>query len=325
MGKRNRSASVAKVMAAFFERRTWTQADLARTVGLSREAVVVVLHDLQESGIPLQSEPDHPHVYWRMPRDWYPGGVLFRAEYVPDLLRYLSRLPASKGRNQLLAIVVSQLPGQGKLTPSVPLIARTASEADEQYLTIVEDAAGKRVALRMQYFTTSRRDIGDRHVSIHSVDVGPPGRFIATCHRTGQLKWFRVDGIVRARLDGQESYRGRADEDVRAFHGASLDGYKGDGAALECSFFVREPESTWVARNLLDGMRPESLPGGVRVHTTTSAILRLARFVVSLGGAARPETGALAEAVAALARGALDQAQRLVANPMASADSAGGP
>ena len=52
-------------------------------------------------------------------------------------------------------------------------------------------------------------------------------------------------------------------------------------------------------------MRAETLPGGVRIHVQTSAVTRLSRFVVGLGDAARAEDGALSEAVADLARGAL--------------------
>jgi hypothetical protein len=52
-------------------------------------------------------------------------------------------------------------------------------------------------------------------------------------------------------------------------------------------------------------MRAEVLPGGIRVHVETNALVRLARYVVSLGDAAECEDPALAAAVAELARGAL--------------------
>jgi ribosomal protein S12 methylthiotransferase accessory factor YcaO len=56
-------------------------------------------------------------------------------------------------------------------------------------------------------------------------------------------------------------------------------------------------------------MRAETLHDGIRVSIETSAVLRLARFVVGFGGAARPENAALAEAVVELAQGALDEAR----------------
>jgi predicted DNA-binding transcriptional regulator YafY len=164
----------------------------------------------------------------------------------------------------------------------------------------------------MKYATASRRSVGERHASVHLVDVGPPARFIATCHRHGDLRWFRVDGIFHARPDERERFRDSAPGAVEAFRAASLDGFKGDGPVAEHSFVVREPEASWVANNLLEGMRVESRGEGIRVTIETSAVQRLARYVVSLGGAARPESLSLADAVVELARGALEQATAAV-------------
>jgi len=300
-------------MGAFFARRTWTQADLARAVELRPEAVRKLLQELQASGIPLESEKDHPHMYWRMAKDWYPGGVLFTAEHVPELLRQLSHLPASKSRDRLLSILMEQLPARGKLTPKAPVVSRRASESEEQYVPVVEDAAARKLPLFMRYLTASRGGkISERNVSVHLVEVGPPARFIATCHRNGDLRWFRVEGIVRARFDEGDTFRECAPSELDAFRAASLDGYKGAGPPVACSFFVREPESSWVATNLLDGMHAETLHGGIRVSLETSALLRLARFVVGLGDAACPESPTLAQAVSELARGALEQASAVL-------------
>jgi predicted DNA-binding transcriptional regulator YafY len=310
MGQRSATRSVAAVMVAFTERKTWTQADLARAVGLSTEAVRKVLSDLVESGAPLVSEKDHPHVYWRMARDWYPGGVVFREEHVSDLLRELTHLPRSKVRDRLLATIMNQLPCRGKLVATVPVVSRAVHESEEQWLPVIETGAARKVPVFIKYVTASRgARASDRYVSVHVVDIGPPARFIATCHSNKDLRWFRVDGIVRARIDDREKFLDCPAATVDAFRASSLDGYKGTGAPLSCSFFVREPDSAWVANNLMDGMRIEQLPGGIQVTVETSALLRLARFVVSLGNAAQPETPALAHAVAALARGALEQAE----------------
>jgi predicted DNA-binding transcriptional regulator YafY len=288
------------------------------------EAVRKLLAELAAAGLPLESKKEHPHVYWRRPKEWYPGGILFTKEHVPDLLRQLSHAPRSKSRDGLLEIVMGQLPARGKLTPTAPVVSRASSENEEQYGPIVEDAAAKKLALWIKYLTASRGGkVGDRHVSVHAIEVGPPARFIATCHRNGDLRWFRVDGILRARADGQEPFRACAPAAIDDFRRASLDGYRGLGAALSCSFFVREPEASWVANNLLEGMTAETLAGGVRVTVDTSAVLRLARFVAGLGAAARPETPTLAEAVAELARGALEQAESSLRDERLRADSVG--
>ena len=309
MGQRSRTATVAAVMAAFMARRSWSQVDLAREVKVSTAALRKVLQELQRDGVHLESEKDHPHVYWSVPKTWYPGGVLFKQDDVPELLRRLRRLPASKARDRLLAVIVDQLPPRERPAAPAVVVPRPASEQEEQYVPVLEDAAAKRVSLAMRYLTASRGTTSDRHASVHVVDVGPPARFVATCHRNGDFRWFRVESIIRARLDDREPYRECDASALAAFRAASIDGYKGAGAPVPCSFFVREPESRWVGNNLLEGMSVESLSDGIRVSAETSAVLRLARFVVGLGGAARPETVALVSAVAELARGALEQVQ----------------
>jgi predicted DNA-binding transcriptional regulator YafY len=299
-------------------------------VGLARpEAVRKVLDELVASGVPLTHHKEHPHVYWRMAKSWYPGGVLFKAELVPDLLRQLTRSPRSKARERLLEAVMEQLPGRGRLVNTPPVVSRAVSEPEEQYLHVVEDAAARKLPLFMKYLTASRGGrSSDRHASVHVIDAGPPVRFVATCHTNGDLRWFRVDGIVRARVDDAQRFRDCEPRELAAFRAASLDGFKGPGPVLACSFFVREPESAWVGANLLEGMRFESLRGGIRVRVDTSALLPLARFVVRLGDAARPETPALARAVSELARGALEQADAVLndgENPQASADMGSAP
>jgi predicted DNA-binding transcriptional regulator YafY len=310
MGQRSRTETVAAVFAAFLAQHTWKQAELARDVGVRTEALRRLLEELRAAGVPLESEKDHPHVYWSVPKTWYPGGVLFKRDDVPELLRQLRRLPRSKARERLLAVVVEQLPAGVKLVATAPVVARPANEQEEQFVARVEDAAANKVPLWMKYVTGSRGGkVSERHASVHLVEAGPPARFIGTCHRNSDLRWFRVDAIVHARLDEREAFRESPGSVVAAFRAASLDGYKGEGSPVRCSFFVREPESSWVANNLLEGMRVESLHDGIRVNIETSGVLRLARFVVGLGDAARPENSALAEAVAELARGALEQVQ----------------
>ncbi len=161
----------------------------------------------------------------------------------------------------------------------------------------------------MKYLTASRGQPSQRHVSVHLVELGPPARFIASCHTRGDLRWFRVESILHARLDEAEAFRPATEEAVAEFRGKSLDGYYQAGPVIECSFLVREPESRWVVNNLIDGMTVETVPDGVRIQVKTTAVGRLGRFVVGLGAAARPETKELAEAVAELARGALSQVE----------------
>ncbi len=304
MGQRSQTETLAGIYQAFLQRRTWKQKDLAKALEIGVEALRKILLELRENGMPLDREEDHPHVYWSVPKDWYPSSVLFRREEVPDLLRQLRRVPHGQGRARLLELVLSRLPA-GTPTSAGAVVARETSAHEEEYLGVVEDAANRRVVLYMRYFTASRGAAGDRHVSVHRVLVGPPARFVATCHRSAAVKTFRVDGIMSARLDENEPYRATDDAIVDDFCKASLDGFHNGGAPKPFSFFVRNPEARWVKNNLLDGMAGEDLPDGLRVVTHTTALGRLARFVVGLGAAAVPETPALADEVTMLARGAL--------------------
>ena len=311
MGQRSQTESVAGIYQAFLQKRTWKQAELAKELGIGPEPVRRILYELLERGMPLEREEDRPHVYWSVPKDWFPGSVVFKREEIPELLRQLRRVPHGPGRARVLAQLVSRLPADASTsTVTAPIFAREVSAQEEQYLGAVEDSASRRVALHMRYYTASRGDVGDRYVSVHHVHLGPPARFVATCHRSGTLKTFRVDGIIQGRLDEREPYRAADEAALDAYQKGSLDGFHEGGAARPFAFVVRNPEARWVKNNLLDGMTAEAHGDGVRVTVSTTALGRLARFVVGLGAAATCETPALAEEVAVLARGALGERPR---------------
>jgi predicted DNA-binding transcriptional regulator YafY len=322
VGQRGRTESVTAVLAALFTRKTWRQSELAREVGLSTEALRKLLKELQATVVHLEQQAEHPHVYWSAPRTWFPGGVLFEQRLVPELLQQLRRLPRSKARERLLGIIAEQAPARACQEASADLVTRSASEQEEQYVPIIENAAARKVPVRMKYLSGGRGPVVERHASVHLVDVGPPVRFIATCHRSGALRTFRIDNIVHARVDDQERFRDCETPKIAAYRAASLDGYKGSGDPIACSFVVRDPEAGWVANNVLEGMRVETVHGGIRVLVETSAMERLARFVVGLGAAARPETRELAEAVEGLALGALEGARSITAPTERSATHA---
>jgi biotin operon repressor len=139
-------------MVLLMKRRYWrSQADLARDLGLTTESVRTLLGELVDAGITLESKREHPNVYWRVPKTWYPGAILVEKDNVGELLRLLTRLPKTQGRDRLLDLVVSQLPAQGALRQSPPPIrSRSTSEHEEEYLTVVERAAQSHAALQMR-------------------------------------------------------------------------------------------------------------------------------------------------------------------------------
>jgi len=305
VGSLSASETPAGVLLAFFRRRQWRQAELARELGVSVETVARVLRALSAGGMPLtRDDSDRPQVWWRVPKDWAPQGVLFARHDTPALLRTLSRAPRSRERDALLAHASKSA---RVLDQSSRVQASQLTETEESWLSVVEDAA-RGTTLGMRYLGTARGAAEWRYVSVQIVEVGPPSRFLAVCHRTGKLKRFRVEGIALAKLDAGTPYRQAAPSAVAALMRESVDGFQGEGARVECAFFVRDPESRWVARYLLSGMRvdaDEDVAGGIRVHCSTPGVLRVARFVVGLGEAARVETPELAIYVRDLARGAL--------------------
>jgi predicted DNA-binding transcriptional regulator YafY len=308
VGQRSSTVTVVQLVQAFLEQRTWTQKALAVRLEMTTPAVREKLREL-EGIFRLEREEDHPHVYWSVPKDWFPGGVVFKREQLPELLRHLVRLPKSKGRDALLETVLRNLPkGGGVESLPAAVMPPTATKQEEDYLAVIEDAAAQKRSLLFRYFTASRGQMSLRYASVHRVVLGRPARFIATCHREDKLKWFRIENILSAQLDTEEPYHSASNKAVEAFHRASIDGFNAGGAPAELSFVVRDPEARWVQTNLLPTMKVETLSNGrIRVTVETNAILQVARYVVGLGAAAIAETPALGDAIEVLARGALGE------------------
>lgn len=307
MGQRATHETFIKIISAFVAQKRWAQAALAREVGVSTEAVRKHLRQMKADGWPLQEEQDPPQVVWRMPPNWYPGVLGLGAEEIPDLLRLLARSPRSVARERLLKVVHQRLPLKSSGPPfDTAVQPPELSQEEEQWVALFEDSATKKVAVRMHYMSASRRDDSTRHVSAHRVDVGSYPRFLATCHNSNRLKWFRIAGVSNARLDRAEAFRDHDPVKVAAFEHATVGGFHEEGPPVRCAFVVRQPEAAWVKRNLLRGMKSEAAEDGIRVSIETPAVHVVARFVVQLGEAARSETAELAQRVSAIARGALN-------------------
>ncbi len=304
---RSSTETVVAIVQAFLEQRTWTQAALARRAGVQPGTIRRRLQELEDSGFPLSREDDHPHVYWSVPRDWFPGGVVFGAEDIPELLRQLGRQPRGAARDRLIRRILEAAPRAAAEPRAGAVVPPSATESEEAYLPLAEDAAIRRTALHFRYYTASRGAMEWRHASVQRVVIGPPARMLAVCHRDGTLKWFRLDNVLAARLDPSAAYRGADPDRVEAVLRQSLDGFHQGTPPVACAFVVRAPESNWVERNLPAPFSREPVAGGVRFSVETAGVLRLARFVVGLGAAARVETAELAAIVKELAEGALGQ------------------
>lgn len=307
MGRRSSSRSIAAIYQAFLRDRTWRQAELAERVGISVKALRERLGELEELGMPLVQEREHPNVFWSVRPEWYPGGVALTQEDVVDLVQELWSLPRSASREALLKRLLGTVAptDRGVLERAQGAVITPAHSSEEEaFLPRVQQSLLERAPLRIWYVSAYSGRGKGRSVSVQRVAPGPPARFVGWCHEDNRLKWFRVDNIVRADIEGGREFVD-VGESVDAFVAASMDGFREDEPVTEHIFFVRDPEARWVAKNLIAPMVPEDAAGGIRVSAKTAGALRVARFVVALGEAARAETLALRCAVEEIALGAL--------------------
>lgn len=308
MGQRSSAQTIAAILQAFLRKRSWTQAELAREVGVGVPALRKRLTDLEISGMPLDREDDHPHVWWSVPKDWFPGAVAFEGSDIGDLLRLLCRLPASRDRDRLIERITKTAPKTHHGNPRSLLVTQATTEGEEACLAAAENAAIQKATLSFRYFSASRGTAEARHASVQRIVIGPPARALAICHRDGKLKWFRINNMFSAVAEPTIPYRAALPEDVESVLSESMDGFHDGKDPVFCAFTVRDPEARWVSGNLPGPMTVESIEGGIRVSTTTAGVLPLARFVVSLGPSAYAETPELLKTARELARGALRNA-----------------
>lgn len=303
MGRRSLVETVIRIIGAFLEHRTWSQASLARHVGLEARAVRKHLEELRRRGFPLERDEDLPHVYWSVPKGWFPGGLLLTAPDAELLLKLLCRLPVSPARDALLARVTSSDPQRAAAVDALRAVVDARSEA--RHLDLVAEAASRKQVLRMRYYSAARGALEWRHVSVQRLLAGTPARFVAYCHRSSRLKWFRVDGILDAACDATVEHWSVPAREVDELLSTSVDGFVAPGPVLEHCFFVPASDARWVERNLLEGMTPEPIDSGLRVRCRTASVLQVARYVLSLAPVARAETPELAKVVEELAESVL--------------------
>jgi predicted DNA-binding transcriptional regulator YafY len=306
MGRLSGTESAIALIVAFIDRRTWSQTELAAHLEIKVAAVRARIGELQAAGVPLERDEDHPHVYWSVPKGWVPGAIKLTPRELGDLLRVLRRAPDDSARAQVLArILEAQGAGCRSEAPGA-VAAPTLPDEAAMYLAVLEDAARHREALRIRYLAAYRNAVGYRDVSPHQVQMGPPMRMYATCHSTGELRNFRVDRVLNAKSLGRAEYRPADPVQLQAFIDTSVNGFRAPESAELVAFHVRNPEAQWVQSNLPSGLQSEVTKTGIRVYGTVAANVQVARFVVSLGGAATAETAALRAIVCDLARESLN-------------------
>ncbi len=298
MGRRSIAKTVSQTLLAFMQQRTWQQSALAESVGVSVRTLRRVMKELVDGGVPFEREEETPQVYWSVPRWWLPGGAALEMDQVRRVARLIGRLPSSQDRELLLAFLKALLAGK-------PTEASPGENPGTDVLSALEDGQERRQSVRMRYESASRAAVEDRYVSVHQVEYGPTTRFVATCHRKGELKWFRVDNVRAATLDPTEKFRGVEPGVLDEFVATSVDGYHGSERADTYTCRVAMPEARWIVRNLPDGLKGEVTGDAGRITARTTALDVFARFVVGHGGAVQAESPELRARVRELAERAL--------------------
>ena len=301
MGQRSGTESAIAIIQAFLGRRTWSQAELARELAIGVPALRKRLDELTKAGVPLETESDPPHVYWSVPKNWLPGAVQLNPPDILELRRLLMRLPKSASRNALLKKLGDAL-GSRKLAMTSVHLVRESDPQQDQFLSALEDHIEGKRALRFKYFTASRATVEWREASPYRVDLGPPTRFVALCHRSSNLRWFRLEHVQSIAPNANDNFRDEPG-DLEQFISASLDGYHESIEPIECRFFVAEEAARWVKYNLPEGFNSNPVEDGIEAFGVTAGIRPLARFIVGLGAEARAITSQLAEVVRELAIG----------------------
>lgn len=293
MGRRTATGTIANLFVAFLENSDWKQKDLERRCGVSTRAIRKAIFDMQEAGIPLSSDVEHPHVIWSVPKGWFPGHGIdlhqLDAVEVQQVVRLVGRLPKSPARERVLTKLVR--PALGR--PSIP--SEVSSSVDEDVLRVLEESALRGRPIRMGYFTASRGEPTNRIVTVARIVYGDRIRFVAYCHTTQKLKWFRADRVTSGpRLENSRELSSKTPvidpSEVVKLIAESLNGYRGEEKHAQlCRFHVDASISRWVTRNLPEGADyvVEQDKDGATVTVRTAAMEVLARFIVGLGGAVR--------------------------------------
>jgi predicted DNA-binding transcriptional regulator YafY len=305
VGQKSRSETIAHVLVTLMRERSAKQADLARALDTSPRVIRQCITDLQEAGMPIERDEEHPHVFYSVPHGWIPHGAVLPEAEVDAILRVLARVPSEQVRREAIAARL----GTERPWAKVPLaLEDSLSTSELETLEDLEDSAYSRTAARVSYHSPERGSVEWRHLSVQRVAYHErPMRLLALCHRSRTLKWFRLDRVQAVELDRREPFSAAPEDAIEDIVTNTLLGFHDNGPRVACRFVIDAPVHRWFVPML--GRRAEVEPHGqaVRVTLHTAAVQVLARELVGLGGAVTVETPELRAAVRTLAEGALSR------------------
>ena len=311
MGARSKTETALRVLASLLEQRTWKQAELARHVGVETQTVKRCLEELELAGVPLESEKDHPHVYWSVPNSWLPDGVNLPRELLVDLLRRLARGTAGGEHDRLLAHLVSSCPPLREMVARVQA-AHVADGTDfsSVVLAALEDACDSHPVVLM--YRKSRKAPVEPRVCSPACFVDRHQHLLARCHTTGGARRFRLDRIVQVHDAHGQDYQPLSEDEVKAALTGAVDGFRAPGPLVDVRFRLVGPvnEVAWMLEHLPEDLEVEDTAQGFLLHGQSGALGKLAAKLVSFGAVVRYDDEGLRDAarrVVQEAQGALGE------------------
>lgn len=286
MGQRSAFQTVSSVVVAFLQQRRWTRAALAERVRVTPRTIARIIAALGDAGMPLEREGAGSELAWRVAPRWVPHAMVLTRAQVDALRRLLRRTPASPLRSALVAALEDD-PKSAAVEPA------PVSEGELRALDVLEDSALSLRPVRVHYHSLGRGEVTVRELSVARIFLGAPARFVAVCHATERLEWFRVAGVLDAQVLETVGYR-VADRDALGLfsgsHGLAAD------AGLDadvCVLRVPTAHAPAVLRAL--PFEAEIVPseGAIELRTRATDLRPIVRFALAWGGVVEPVTPAL--------------------------------
>lgn len=308
MGRRSGPESGARAIGLFLERPIWVQSELAAELGLTVEATRSVLRSLQDAQIPLTSERKGPRVEWTLKEGWLAGSVRITKARLPEFYALVLSAPRAPGRERFLRQMLAAGGWSDKAVDAV--VPAEMSDKVDGYLRTILEAAQRRQCLRIRYWSQHSGDLSWRDVSPQRVENDGTPRVIAWCHRSGELKVFRVDRIEDAAPRPAAVFREVDDATIEEFRRGGVNGYRNtERVAFWFEFRIAD---RWIKDNLPSMVTSEQEQRGevLRIAGEVAGLTILARYVAGIGEHVTGMDLGLAAAVRAVAQGALDAATR---------------
>jgi len=314
VGSKSKTETPLRLLAALLEKRTWTQAELARHVDVQPQTVKRCLEELLEAGVPLEREEETPQVYWSVPQSWLPEGVHLPRGHFVDLLRRLARGASPGEHDPLLKHLVDAAPSlRGMVARIQDSHVADNAPLSSALMAQLEDAWDSHAVI-LSYRKTDGGEVEPRHCS--------PARFVdryqhllARCHKSGRARRFRLDRILGVTRAVGVDYKPLSEAEVHDELAGSVDGFRAPGPLVSVRFRLVGEGSGWMRDTLPEDLVYEPIASGYLVHGETGALEKLAAKLVTYGAAVRYDDEGLREAARAV----------VTAAGVALAASAGGP